>query len=186
MQPTNLTNQLLIAMPGLNDPSFFHTVTYIFSHNEYGALGIVINRPLELDLGEVLMQMDLKTSNNQINNTTVYYGGPVQTDRGFVLHEPNAKWQSTINVSNKISVTTSMDILKAISEGRGPKKSFIALGYAGWQAGQLEQEIKDNAWLNAPLGSEIIFDAPFDRRWESAAALLGIDLERLSSQIGHA
>ena len=186
MQPTNLTNQLLIAMPGLNDPSFFHTVTYIFSHNEYGALGIVINLPLELDLGEVLMQMDLKTSNNQINNTTVYYGGPVQTDRGFVLHEPNAKWQSTINVSNKISVTTSMDILKAISEGRGPKKSFIALGYAGWQAGQLEQEIKDNAWLNAPLGSEIIFDAPFDRRWESAAALLGIDLERLSSQIGHA
>jgi len=186
MQPTNLTNQLLIAMPGLNDTSFFHTVTYIFSHNEYGALGIVINRPLELDLGEVLKQMDFKTSNNQINNTTVYYGGPVQTDRGFVLHEPNAKWQSTINVSNKISVTTSMDILKAISEGKGPKKLFIALGYAGWQAGQLEQEIKDNAWLNAPSGSEIIFDAPFGRRWESAAALLGIDLERLSSQIGHA
>ena len=116
----------------------------------------------------------------------VYYGGPVQTDRGFVLHEPNIKWQSTINVSSKVSVTTSMDILKAISEGNGPKKSFIALGYAGWQAGQLEQEIKDNAWLNAPSGSEVIFDAPYDRRWESAAALLGIDLKKLSYQIGHA
>ena len=186
MRPTSLTNQLLIAMPGLSDPSFFHTVTYIFSHNEYGALGIVINRPLELDLGEILKQMNLKITNSQINNMPVYYGGPVQTDRGFVLHEPNIKWQSTINVSSKVSVTTSMDILKAISEGNGPKKSFIALGYAGWQAGQLEQEIKDNAWLNAPSGSEVIFDAPYDRRWESAAALLGIDLKKLSYQIGHA
>lgn len=186
MKTVNLTNQLLIAMPGLVDPNFFQTVTYLFSHNENGAMGIVINRPLNMDLGEILSQMNLPASDPDICATPVYDGGPVKTDRGFVIHKPDSRWQSTIRVGEDIEVTTSKDILEAISEGRGPVKTFIALGYAGWGAGQLEQEIKDNCWLNAPSGSGIIFDTPCERRWEVAAALLGVNMQNLSSQIGHA
>jgi putative transcriptional regulator len=161
-------------------------VTYIFSHNEQGAMGIVINRPLNLDLGEILAQMNMSTSIRRVCNMPVYDGGPVKTDRGFVLHEPDARWQSTIRVSDEVEVTTSKDILEAISRGTGPERSFIALGYAGWGAGQLEQEIKDNCWLNAPSGSYLIFEAPFEKRWELAVAQLGIKMQNLSSQIGHA
>jgi putative transcriptional regulator len=168
----NLTDQFLIAMPRLLDPNFFQTVTYIFSHNDQGAMGIVINRPLNLDLGEILTQMNLPTS--------------IKTDRGFVIHEPDARWQSTIRVSDDVEVTTSKDILESISKGQGPRKSFIALGYAGWGAGQLEQEIKDNCWLNAPSGPALIFDAPFEKRRELAVGSLGINMQNLSSQIGHA
>jgi putative transcriptional regulator len=186
MQTINLTDQFLIAMPRLVDPNFFQTVTYIFSHNEQGAMGIVINRPLNLDLGEILAQMNLSTSIRHVRNMPVYDGGPVKTDRGFVIHAPDTRWQSTIKVSEDVEVTTSKDILEAISKGLGPQKSFIALGYAGWGAGQLEQEIMDNCWLNAPSGTDIIFDTPFEKRWELAVALLGINMQNLSSQIGHA
>jgi putative transcriptional regulator len=186
MQTMNLTDQFLIAMPRLLDPNFFQTVTYIFSHNDQGAMGIVINRPLNLDLGEILTQMNLPTSIIHVQNMPVYDGGPVKTDRGFVIHEPDARWQSTIRVSDDVEVTTSKDILESISKGQGPRKSFIALGYAGWGAGQLEQEIKDNCWLNAPSGPALIFDAPFEKRWELAVGSLGINMQNLSSQIGHA
>ena len=186
MKPIDLTNQFLIAMPSLADPNFFQTVTYVFSHNENGAMGIVINRPLNIDLGEIFSQMDLATNDADINNTPVYDGGPVKTDRGFIIHKPDARWQSSIRVSDKIEVTTSRDILEAISAGNGPKKSLIALGYAGWGAGQLEQEIMENCWLNTPSDTDIIFNAPAERRWEFAASLLGVDLQNLSAQIGHA
>jgi putative transcriptional regulator len=186
MQSANLTNNFLIAMPGLSDPNFFQTVTYICAHNEDGAMGIVINRPLELDLGEVLAQMNLVPSNDEIEKIPIYQGGPVQTDRGFVLHRPEVTWQSSINVSSEIGVTTSRDILQAIAEGKGPDNALIALGYAGWAAGQLEDEIKENAWLNGPADANIIFNIPCERRWERAAALLGVDLEKLSPHIGHA
>jgi putative transcriptional regulator len=183
---TNLTNQFLIAMPGLMDPNFYQTVTYVCAHNEDGAMGIVINRPLDLALGDVLSQMNLKAVNSEVNSMPVYQGGPVQTDRGFVLHHPDSEWQSSINVSDEIGVTTSRDILQAIAEGRGPRYSLIALGYAGWAAGQLEQEIKENAWLSGPADTSIIFRTPSERRWESAARMLGVDLSKLSTDIGHA
>ena len=186
MQSTNLTNHFLIAMPGLLDPNFYQTVTYICAHNEEGAMGIVINRPLTIDLGEVLNQMDLKPSNEQIENIPIYHGGPVQADRGFVLHRPDKEWQSSIHISQDIGMTTSRDILQAIAKGRGPEKSLIALGYAGWAAGQLETEIKENAWLSGPADSDIIFNLPYEQRWESAARLLGIDMDKLSSDVGHA
>ncbi|MEX2354008.1 MAG: YqgE/AlgH family protein [Gammaproteobacteria bacterium] len=186
MQTMNLTNQFLIAMPRLLDPNFFQTVTYIFSHDENGAMGIVINRPLKLDLGEILAQMDLPTENRRICSLPVYDGGPVNTDRGFIIHEPDTVWQSTIKVSDDVAVTTSRDILEAFANGSGPDKAFIALGYAGWGAGQLEQELTDNSWLNAPSGADLIFDTPFDKRWEFAVELLGIKMQNLSSQIGHA
>ena len=186
MKPIDLTNQFLIAMPGLVDPNFFQTVTYIFSHNEYGAMGIVINRPLNMDLEEIFTQMSLPTSNLSIINTPVYDGGPVKTDRGFIIHNPDSRWQSSIRVSDKIEVTTSKDILEAISEGNGPDKSLIALGYAGWGAGQLEQEMMENCWLNTPSRADIIFETAAERRWEFAAALLGVNMDNISSQIGHA
>lgn len=186
MRSTNFTNQFLIAMPGLQDPNFFHTVTYICEHNDKGAMGIVINRPLDLPLGEVLIQMSLEPCNKDIKNTPVFQGGPVQTDRGFVIHQAGDKWRSSIIVSDEIEVTTSRDILQSIAEGNGPKQSLVALGFAGWGAGQLEQEIMDNAWLNGPADSSIIFKAPCEKRWEFSAALLGVDIDRISSDVGHA
>lgn len=149
-------------------------------------MGIVINRPLNLALGEVLSQMELQPCNDTIQNIPVYQGGPVQMGRGFVLHQPETRWNSSIHVSDEIGVTTSRDILQAIADGKGPDESLIALGYAGWDAGQLEQEIMDNAWLSGPADSEIIFRIPCDKRWEYSAALLGIDIDNLSSDIGHA
>jgi len=186
MQPTNLTNHFLIAMPGLADPNFYHTVTYICAHNEEGAMGIIVNRPLDLVLSEVLEQMNMEAPDKKTGQIPIYHGGPVQTDRGFVLHQPLQKWDSSIEICNQIGIATSRDILRAIANGVGPDNTFIALGYAGWAAGQLEREIKENAWLNGPADSSIIFNTPTEKRWESAAALLGVDLEKLSIDIGHA
>lgn len=182
----SLTNQFLIAMPTLADPNFHGTVTYICEHNPQGAMGIVINRPLNLTLGEVLDQMHIETQEGAIGRQTVYMGGPVQTDRGFVLHTPAGEWESMLHVSNEMGVTTSKDILEKIAAGAGPQQTLIALGYAGWGAGQLEQELADNAWLCGPADHRIIFDTPWQKRWAAAAALMGVDLTQLSDQIGHA
>ena len=186
MQCSNLTNQFLIAMPTLSDPNFYHTVTYICAHNEEGAMGIVINRPLNLLFGEVMEQMDLTASYKEIENLPVYNGGPVQIDRGFVLHDTSEEWGSSIQISDEIGMTTSRDILEAIAEGAGPSKSLIALGYAGWASGQLEEEIKENAWLSGPADSDIIFNRPYEERWSLATSLLGIDFNQISSDVGHA
>lgn len=186
MRSTNLTNQFLIAMPGLMDPNFYQTVTYICAHNDEGAMGIVINRPLDMALGDVLEQMDMEPSDNRVNELPVYHGGPVHTDRGFVLHEPLSTWESSINVNDAVGVTTSRDVLQAIARGGGPKESLVALGYAGWGAGQLEQEMLENAWLSGPADVNVIFKTPCEQRWQTAADLLGVDLNLLSTDIGHA
>ncbi|MGB1882907.1 MAG: YqgE/AlgH family protein [Gammaproteobacteria bacterium] len=182
----DLTNHFLIAMPSLADPNFEHTVTYICAHSEDGAMGIVINRPLEFDLGEVLTQMDLCADDRAITDQPVYQGGPVQTDRGFVLHRPAVEWDSTIKVTTDIGVSTSRDILEAISGGEGPDESLVALGYAGWGAGQLETEMAQNAWLSGPADLDIIFETPVARRWQHAAQLLGVNMAAMSNDIGHA
>lgn len=186
VESTTLTNQFLIAMPGLADPNFHRTVTYICAHNEDGAMGITINRPMGLLLDEVLEQMDIKASNDQIRQTTVFQGGPVQADRGFVLHQPIRKWEYSIEVCDEFGIATSRDILKAIADGTGPAQTLVALGYAGWSAGQLEDEIRNNVWLHAPADSRIIFNTPVEGRWEAAVALAGIDLDRLANNAGHA
>ena len=186
MQSTNLTNHFLIAMPNLADPNFFHTVTYLCAHNDDGAMGIVINRPLELLLSDMFKQMDIIYNPDKAGNTPVFHGGPVQTDRGFVLHRPQSDWDSSIQVSEQIEITTSRDILQAIANGDGPVESLVALGYAGWAAGQLEQEIKGNAWLCAPADCDIIFNTTIDKRWQLAAHTAGIDLDKLTGEIGHA
>jgi putative transcriptional regulator len=184
--PSNLTNHFLIAMPQLADPNFFHTVTYICEHNKDGAMGIVINRPLDIELGEILGQMDLTTNNPTTSHQHIFLGGPVQQERGFVLHKPTGGWDSTMAITDEISITTSRDILSAIAQGQGPAEYLIALGYAGWGEGQLEREIVENAWLSGPASLPVLFDTPFEERWKAAAALLGVDLNLLSGDAGHA
>lgn len=187
MQPgANLTNHFLIAMPSLQDPNFYHTVTYICEHNDQGAMGIVINRPLEIQLGEVFEQMEIEISYPASRQIPIFLGGPVQGDRGFVLHQPATAWNSTLEVTDQIGVTTSRDILEAIADARGPRNSLIALGYAGWGAGQLESEMAANAWLNGPADPGLIFETPVEQRWQAAAGLLGVDLNLLSIETGHA
>lgn len=182
----SLSNHFLIAMPGLDDPNFHHTTTYICEHDENGALGVVINRPLNMKLGEILQHMDIGASSKEISSRQVYMGGPVQNDRGFVLHEPSGDWEATLKVTDSIGITSSRDILQAIAEGKGPKNAIVTLGYAGWGAGQLEQELAANTWLSGPASSKIVFETPSEERWLAAAALLGIDLNLLSSDAGHA
>lgn len=182
----DLTNHFLIAMPQLADPNFFHTVTYICEHTPEGALGIVINRPMELTLGDILEHMEIEVSAPSVAATPVYMGGPVQQERGFVLHHPVQAWESTLRITEQIGLTTSRDILRAIAGGEGPGQALIALGYAGWGAGQLERELADNAWLSGPADESILFDSPDQERWQRAAALLGVDLNLLSGDAGHA
>jgi putative transcriptional regulator len=184
-----LTGHLLIAMPGLQDPNFQRTVTYVCEHSDQGALGIVINRPLDLDLGEVFAQLDLTATDPDLARLPVLQGGPVHQERGFVLHEgpgDQPAFDATLAITDTIRVTTSQDILAALAGGRGPRRALLALGYAGWGAGQLEEEMAANAWLSVPATNEIIFDTPFESRWREAARLLGIDLAALSSDAGHA
>lgn len=185
----DLTNHFLIAMPQLQDPNFSHALTYICEHNTSGALGIIVNRPLHITLQDVLQHLGLDTpseARSQASYDWVFSGGPVQTDRGFVLHSPERTWESSISICDSISLSTSLDILKAISQGEGPKDFLVALGYAGWSAGQLEKEVAQNAWLTVPANADILFHTPVEQRCYSAATPLGIDLNLLSSSVGHA
>lgn len=187
---TYFDQQLLIAMPGMEDPNFDHGVTLMCQHNEEGALGITINRHSELTLMDVLAQLEIRCSDETIANQPVLQGGPVQQERGFVLHSDDGQdddqWEATTRVAPGVMVTTSRDILEAIAEHRGPSKYVVALGYAGWSAGQLEDELKDNTWLNTAADSTIIFDLPIDDRWARAVASLGIDAATLQPIGGHA
>lgn len=183
---TSLTNHFLIAMPGLQDPNFARTVTYVCEHTDQGAMGIVINRPLEVTLGELFAQLEITTSRPEVQERPIFHGGPVQPDRGFVLHTAGPSFDSTLNITPEISVTTSRDVLEAIASGEGPEQTLIALGYAGWGSGQLEQEMSANAWLNGPASNDIIFRLAPGSRWMAAAQLLGVDLNLLSSEAGHA
>lgn len=184
-QTDNLTNHFLIAMPGMADPFFAKTVTYLCQHTAEGALGIIINRPSELTLSDIMRQMDIELGKAEVGKMPIYFGGPVQPERGFVLHEPLGHWDSTLQVAPGISLTTSRDILEAISIGKGPRKALVALGYAGWGKGQLEREMVENAWLSSPAANSILFDYPSAQRWKAAAELMGINISLLTTQAGH-
>lgn len=181
-----LSNHFLIAMPGMADSNFDGTVVFIAEHDERGALGIVVNRPLELDLGELFERIDVPLRPRGMASWPVYYGGPVQTDRGFVLHQPRGDWTSTVAIGDEMSLTSSKDILEAVGAGNGPTRLLVSLGYAGWGPGQLEDEVARNAWLTVDAQPELIFDVPADERFPAAFALLGIDPSRLSGAAGHA
>jgi putative transcriptional regulator len=181
-----LTNQFLIAMPAMTDGNFAQTVTFIWEHNADGALGIIINKPLQMRLLDVFEQLKMPTAAGVFGRQQVLQGGPVQTDRGFVVHQVGGHWEHTRQVSPRLQVTTSPDILNAMARGSGPDIALVALGYAGWSAGQLETELAQNAWLTAPCDERILFDTPFEDRWRAAGRLLGVDLATISDQVGHA
>jgi len=182
----DLTHKFLIAMPAMADPNFSGAVVYICEHTEKGALGLVINRPTELTLESLFDKIDLKLEIAPWRDAPVYFGGPVQTDRGFVLHAPPGEWQSTLKVREAIGLTTSKDILEAVGRGEGPQRMMVTLGYAGWSPGQLEHEISQNAWLTVEARDAIIFDLPSEERLPAAMELLGLDFARLSDEAGHA
>ncbi len=186
MAPEYLTNQFLIAMPGMEDPNFAQTVTLVCEHSERGALGIVINKALPMTLVEVFSQLHLDCALSRITQQPVLRGGPVQTDRGFVLHTPAGHWDSSLAFSDSVHLTTSRDILDALARGEGPDEAVVALGYAGWDAGQLEEEMARNAWLTVPADASVLFSTPIDDRWHAAGRLLGVNLRNLSSDAGHA
>jgi len=180
-----LANQFLIAMPSLADPNFEHSVTLICEHTAEGALGLIINKTTSLSISEVFAQLALEQSQNEHAERPVMHGGPVATSRGFVLHNEGGDWDSTLKLSSDLSLTTSRDIMEAMAGGQGPKRALFALGYAGWTAGQLENEIADNAWLSVQCEDELIFDTPIEDRWDAATRLLGIDPAALSTVAGH-
>ncbi|WP_439133119.1 YqgE/AlgH family protein [Pseudomaricurvus sp.] len=182
----NLRNHFLIAMPSLNESIFSHTITYICDHSESGAMGLVINQPLDLDMAEVYKQLDCGGEHSYNPSAPVLSGGPVQPERGFILHSPELSWESSLKVSSDIALTASRDIIESIALGEGPEKYLVSLGYAGWGAGQLEDEIADNAWLTIPADSGIVFDTAIEHRWSAASKSLGIDLNLISGTAGHA
>ncbi|WPP00218.1 YqgE/AlgH family protein [Pseudomonas sp. HR96] len=186
VEPTYLKHQFLIAMPHMADPNFAQTLTYIVEHSAHGAMGLVVNRPQELNLADILEQLrpDIDPP-LACHGVPIYIGGPVQTDRGFVLHPSGPTFQATVELGG-LALSTSQDVLFAIADGVGPQKSLITLGYAGWEAGQLEAELADNAWLTCPFDPDILFAMTSEQRLGAAAARLGVDLNLLTSQAGHA
>jgi putative transcriptional regulator len=188
--PINLTNQFLIAMPGMADDTFAGAVVYLCEHTEKGALGLVINKPIDIKLRNLFEKVELPLTREDLADAPVYFGGPVQTERGFVLHERSGgdggHYSSTLAIPGGLDMTTSKDVLEALSNGTGPKRVLITLGYSGWSAGQLEDEMSRNGWINVGAAPEVIFDTPVEQRYERALSLLGIDLRMLSQQAGHA
>ena len=182
----SLNNHLLIAMPGMADPNFTTTVTLICEHNADGALGIVINRPTDMKLAGLFEQLSVKAPESGISLEPVLDGGPVARERGFVLHDPAGEYESSVAVSDEVQLTLSRDVLDAMAAGKGPRRALVALGYAGWEPGQLEAEMLANTWLSVPARPDIIFEVPFAQRWMSAAEMLGVDINRLSTDAGHA
>ena len=187
----NLTNQFLIAMPGMADENFAGAVVYLCEHTEKGALGLVINKPIDIKLKNLFEKVELSLDRADLADAPVYFGGPVQTERGFVLHESQAgddggHYNSTLTIPGGLEMTTSKDVLEALSKGSGPKRVLVTLGYSGWGAGQLEDEISRNGWINVGAAPEIIFDTPVEQRYQRALSLLGIDPRMLSQEAGHA
>jgi len=186
MQSVNLTHHFLIAMPNMVDPHFSKTLTYICEHNEQGALGLVVNRPIEMTLSRLLEQVSIPAAAALCTTIPIHFGGPVQTDRGFVLHEPLGQWQSTLAINDGIGLTTSKDILEAVARGEGPRQMLVTLGYAGWAPGQLEQELAQNAWLTVAARHDVIFNLPAEQRLSAAMDMLGVNYASLSEHAGHA
>ncbi len=184
-----LTHNFLIAMPAMSDPNFARSLTYVCEHNEQGALGIIVNRPMNMDLATLFerISIPLETSRDgTLGAMPVYYGGPVQTDRGFVLHRPTGNWQSTLSIKEDIGLTSTRDILQQIGATGAPSEILVTLGYAGWAAGQLEWELSQNAWLTVAADPQVLFELPAEERLTAAMQLLGVDFANLSDVAGHA
>ena len=185
----NLANHFLIAMPSMDDPVFGGTVVYICEHNDKGVLGVIINKPTDMTMEILFERIDLKLGDDlhsEVVNEPVMFGGPVQDDRGFVLHSPSAHYSSSLKVTDDIAFTTSIDVLEAVANGNGPQRLLVSIGYAGWSPGQLEDEIGRNGWLTVGADPHVLFDLPIEERYTAAIKLLGIDPMMLASEAGHA
>lgn len=186
----NLTNHFLVAMPGMKDPYFKRSVIYVCEHNEEGAMGLMINAPIDITIGKMLERVDVQPVHPQLNTDSlekpVLNGGPVSEDRGFILHRPKDTYESSIQMTSEISVTTSKDILSVLGTEAEPNRYLVALGYSGWEAGQLESELSENSWLTIEADPSVIFDTPIAERWQKAVQMLGIDVAQLSNDVGHA
>ncbi|MFZ4873548.1 YqgE/AlgH family protein [Janthinobacterium sp. Mn2066] len=185
----NLANHFLIAMPAMQDPIFGGTVVYVCEHNENGVLGVVINKPTDMTMEVLFDRIDLKLAGGSeapIINEPIMFGGPVQDDRGFVLHTPGARYSSSLTVTEDVAFTTSIDVLEAVAKGDGPERMLVSIGYSGWSPGQLEDEIGRNGWLTVGASADILFDFPIEDRYVAAIKLLGIDPLMLASEAGHA
>ena len=185
MSTLDLTDHFLIAMPGMTDPIFSKCLLYVCEHHEQGALGLVVNRPMAMNLDAMLLELGMTATGPELENIPIYFGGPVEMERGFILHEPVGQWQSTIPVTDTLGLTTSKDILEALGKGEGPRHALIALGYSGWAPGQLEYELSQNTWLSTKSSTEIIFDTPPEERMPAVFRLMGIDMAQLSESPGH-
>ena len=186
MDSVNLTNHFLIAMPGMADPHFSRTLTLICEHSEKGAIGLVVNKPIDVTLGNLFEQVNIDLQDEALRLESVFFGGPVLIDRGFVLHQPLADWNSTLTIDDDPGLTTSRDILEAMAAGTGPGRTLVTLGYAGWAPGQIEDEIKRNGWLTVAARPGLIFDLPPEERLDAAMGLLGLNYGNLSDVAGHA
>jgi putative transcriptional regulator len=185
----NLANHFLIAMPSMNDPIFGGTVVYICEHNDKGVLGVVINKPTDMTMDVLFDRIDLKVNDSlrpDVVDEPIMFGGPVQDDRGFVLHSPGGRYSSSLSVTNDVAFTTSIDVLEAVANGTGPQRMLVSIGYAGWSPGQLEEEIARNGWLTVGADARVLFDLPIEERYTAAIKLLGIDPLMLASEAGHA
>ncbi|MEO6226976.1 MAG: YqgE/AlgH family protein [Thermomonas sp.] len=181
-----LSNQLLVALPALHDPHFARSVTLVCQHDGDGAMGVMVNRASEYTLGEVLQQMGISSDSDALQSQIVLAGGPVHPERGFVLHDGEREWDSSLVVGDGLFLTTSRDVLEALARGEGPAQAVVALGCAGWGAGQLEQELVDDSWLMVPAGRGLLFDLPLEQRWQAAAGSIGVDLINYAGHSGHA
>ena len=195
VQPINLTNHFLIAMPGMEEETFSRSVIYVCEHSERGALGLIINKPGDISLADLFERVDLPLERPELGGQPVFHGGPLQTERGFVLHEPivaeglkpdESIYASTLTVPGGLEMTTSKDVLEALSSGGGPRRVLVTLGYSSWGEGQLESEIAGNSWLTVDADADVIFDAPVDQRYDRALGLLGLQAWMLSPDVGHA
>jgi putative transcriptional regulator len=187
MNQPYLKNYFLIAMPKLEDNTFHRAVVYIYEHNEHGAMGIVINKPMRITLGDVLKHLAIPVKDTSIGQQPVFLGGPVAQEQGFIIHPARFHSEDTpIALSDEVAVSTSKSLLQSIAQGDGPKEVIVSLGYSGWSAGQLESEIADNSWLIAPFNAKVLFHIPFEQCWHAAAATIGVDFNRLSGEAGHA
>ncbi len=183
---TSLANHLLIAMPTLNDPNFSKSVIYVCEHQIQGTVGLIINRPMQFPLSLVFDQLDIEPVRVESNRTPLMFGGPLQPERGFVIHRPFGGWRSSLALRDGVTVTTSNDIIRAIAKDDGPKDVLVTLGYVGWGENQLDQEVIDNVWLVCPYKPELLYDVPFEERWEYAGLTIGVKMNQLTSSIGHA
>lgn len=182
----SFANQLLIAMPSMTDPTFSRSVIYICEHQPQGAVGLIINRPSTFPLSFIFKQLNIEPIHVQLSERPILVGGPIQPERGFVIHKQTGQWTSSMFLRQDVNITTSNDIIRAMAVDAGPKDSLVTLGYTGWTEEQLEKEIMNNSWLVCPFASELLYEVPFEKRWLYAGKLLGIDMNQLSSQSGHA